>query len=477
MFDWLHNGEGLTVFNLQGLSDPDDARFRHAGPALRGLLHERGPRAPELRPQAQDHPQPVQRQPRARCSARRPALDWAGDPIEVENRFRPRPRRAHLRADARALQGLQRHRRRPPAEPRGHHAGPQRLHADRTSRSTRTGSSNTSTPGASGCSTTAASSPPTSASTARSAAQPAASGTAASTAGASRVIDPADRRLAHRNTHHLGPDRLRQRLSAHGRRPLPRRLAASRSTRSTRRRRSIDGRTLYPHMYGDKGWYDYTPQPYSHGALEIYYWSMKRRRPASACRRPAGSASSRARIPAIPEQALRQRFRPRSARRSTEMRAGHDHARHPPGRRPDGVQPGHGGEPRQPDAGRPLPRPPGATCCTAGCATSTPSPGARACRRRRGARRAAHGRRGRADAGQHRSVGPATVVVQGGCLRRAPVLSRSRWTARPTRSGARPSRSGSTPGAGGRLTLKMKRLRQRADARPALGSKTDLHRF
>ena len=22
MFDWLHNGEGLTVFNLQGLSDP-----------------------------------------------------------------------------------------------------------------------------------------------------------------------------------------------------------------------------------------------------------------------------------------------------------------------------------------------------------------------------------------------------------------------------------------------------------------------
>src|SRR5499427_6795279 len=28
MFDWLHNGEGLTVFNLQGLSDPYDARFR-----------------------------------------------------------------------------------------------------------------------------------------------------------------------------------------------------------------------------------------------------------------------------------------------------------------------------------------------------------------------------------------------------------------------------------------------------------------
>ena len=24
MMDWMHNGEGLRVFNLQGLSDPDD---------------------------------------------------------------------------------------------------------------------------------------------------------------------------------------------------------------------------------------------------------------------------------------------------------------------------------------------------------------------------------------------------------------------------------------------------------------------
>src|SRR5262249_42608522 len=26
MFDWVHNGEGLAVFNLQGLSDPQDRR-------------------------------------------------------------------------------------------------------------------------------------------------------------------------------------------------------------------------------------------------------------------------------------------------------------------------------------------------------------------------------------------------------------------------------------------------------------------
>jgi len=36
-----------------------------------------------------------------------------------------------------------------------------------------------------------------------------------------------------------------------------------------------NGKTLYPQMYGDNGWYDYRAEPYSHGAFEIYYWSMK----------------------------------------------------------------------------------------------------------------------------------------------------------------------------------------------------------
>ena len=36
------------------------------------------------------------------------------------------------------------------------------------------------------------------------------------------------------------------------------------------------GQTLYPHMHGDDGWYDYTPQPFSAGELEVYYWSMDR---------------------------------------------------------------------------------------------------------------------------------------------------------------------------------------------------------
>jgi len=40
--------------------------------------------------------------------------------------------------------------------------------------------------------------------------------------------------------------------------------------------KSSGGQTLYPHMYGDEGWYDYTPEPFSTGALEVYYWSMDR---------------------------------------------------------------------------------------------------------------------------------------------------------------------------------------------------------
>ena len=129
MFDWFHHGEGLSVFNLEGLCDPAGPPVSAAGHAIRRILPGRGSRRRELRPQVQDHPQPVQRQPGpvapqgdgARLG-RRP--DRGRGPVPA------RPRRAQLRRDARALQGLQRHRRRPSPEPRRDHPRPQRLHAD-----------------------------------------------------------------------------------------------------------------------------------------------------------------------------------------------------------------------------------------------------------------------------------------------------------------------------------------------------------
>ena len=38
--------------------------------------------------------------------------------------------------------------------------------------------------------------------------------------------------------------------------------------------KTVNGETMYPHMYGDEGWYGYSPEPYLHGALDLYYWSL-----------------------------------------------------------------------------------------------------------------------------------------------------------------------------------------------------------
>ena len=36
----------------------------------------------------------------------------------------------------------------------------------------------------------------------------------------------------------------------------------------------VDGATMYPRMHGDDGWYDFQPEPFGTGALHVYYWSM-----------------------------------------------------------------------------------------------------------------------------------------------------------------------------------------------------------
>ena len=36
-----------------------------------------------------------------------------------------------------------------------------------------------------------------------------------------------------------------------------------------------NGQTVYPHMHGDDGWYDFRPTPFSPGASEIWYWSQR----------------------------------------------------------------------------------------------------------------------------------------------------------------------------------------------------------
>ena len=88
MFDWLHNSEGLTVFNLQGLSDPDDDRFQARVRRYAGFYLNEDPQAPNYDPQHKIIRSLFNgsRGPLLRKST---GLDWAGDPIEVKNRFRP----------------------------------------------------------------------------------------------------------------------------------------------------------------------------------------------------------------------------------------------------------------------------------------------------------------------------------------------------------------------------------------------------
>ncbi len=70
----------------------------------------------------------------------------------------------------------------------------------------------------------------------------------------------------------------------------------------------VDGRTLYPHMHGDEGWYDYTPQKYNPGVREIYLLVDAPRRPRPGRLRSAGSPTSKATNPDYPEHVLRDDF-------------------------------------------------------------------------------------------------------------------------------------------------------------------------
>ena len=68
-----------------------------------------------------------------------------------------------------------------------------------------------------------------------------------------------------------------------------------------------NGRTVYPHMFGDNGWYSFRPEPYRHGVMELYYWSMSE---ADRKRVPDSDwlAFLEGRNPGYPEAALRNDF-------------------------------------------------------------------------------------------------------------------------------------------------------------------------
>jgi hypothetical protein len=85
-FDWQHNAEGLSVFNLQGLSNPGDVNFQHRVIRYAGFYMNEDPGAPNY-----DEKHKIIKSlfngSRGPLMRKATGLDWAGDPIEVENRF------------------------------------------------------------------------------------------------------------------------------------------------------------------------------------------------------------------------------------------------------------------------------------------------------------------------------------------------------------------------------------------------------
>ncbi len=87
MFDWLHNGEGLSVFALQGLSDPNNLKFGNRVRRYAGFYMNEDPQADNYDPKHKII-KSLFNGSRGPLLRKATGLDWAGDPIEVKGRFR-----------------------------------------------------------------------------------------------------------------------------------------------------------------------------------------------------------------------------------------------------------------------------------------------------------------------------------------------------------------------------------------------------
>jgi hypothetical protein len=272
MFDWMHLGEGLTVFTQQGLSDPNDPRYRRRAVRFAGFYMNEDPGAPNYDPEHKII-RSLFNGSRGPLIRKATALDWAGDPIEVEHRFRPRHGEGSYRQMLEHFKDYN--------DIVGDH--PQNLSAttlalsafmltrDRKYRDwlleyvdawrQRMIDNGGIIPSNIGL-----------------------DGTIGGACGGKwyggvygwgfSVLDPATGQLAHRtrvplaligfgNAHLLtGDDRYLD--------PWRRQIDLVNAQKEV-----IDGREQYPHMHGDHGWYAYAPRKYDDGATELWYWSMR----------------------------------------------------------------------------------------------------------------------------------------------------------------------------------------------------------
>ena len=86
MLDWQHHAEFLTLFNVQGLSDPDSPNFQARARRYAGMYMGIDPAAPNYDPKVRIIRSVFNG---SRGPLLRPATpqEWAGDPFEVDHRF------------------------------------------------------------------------------------------------------------------------------------------------------------------------------------------------------------------------------------------------------------------------------------------------------------------------------------------------------------------------------------------------------
>ncbi len=274
MFDWMHNGEGFSVFFLQPLSDPYNRSMRQRMERFAGFYMGTDPQADNYDPERQVIRSMFNgsRGPLMRKST---GLDWAGDPIEIEGRFKPG------------------HGERTYAEMVAHFADYNDVVGDHPLNLA------TTTLAFNACMVSGEAKyrdwlvDYIDAWVDRTAANngiiPTNIGLDGSIGGACdgkwyggvygwgfTVVVPQTGALAHRpyfmyRAHYGFGNGL---LMTGDQRYVDTWRGVIENVNANAQVR--DEQTFYPHMHGDEGWYDYRPEPFQIGALEVYYWSMAR---------------------------------------------------------------------------------------------------------------------------------------------------------------------------------------------------------
>ena len=425
MFDWVHNGEGLTTFNLHGLMNPRERAFEQRVRRYAGFYMGDDPQAPNYDPEHKII-KSLFNGSRGPMLRKATALDWAGDPLdEVQERFIPlhgernfEEMLAHFKdytdvvgdhpqnmvatalgLNAYALTGEDQYK---DWVLEYVEAWRQRTLANDGIIPTNIGLDGTiggecDGKWYGGC-----------------------------YGWAFTVEVPQTGAMSSRNTHGLGISGFGNALLLSGEQQFVdvwRQMIDTINANG----KEIDGQMMYPHMHGDEGWYEFQPGRYAQGAQEVYYWSMDRADLGRLNAESGWFGFLEGRDPAYPEAALQADFaRLRDANGEGAPRP--NDAGHSAVGQSQPIQSGHSRRPGPAHVGRADAAPRLAAALPSALLRSAGRAGGDA--RGRGcaggaARRGLHD----ADAGKHRPSGRARSNRPGRSLCRAPVYECARGRA------------------------------------------------